>query len=110
MKRLLANVIALILLLTSCNLFEKDERLVKTVNSPDGKVVKLYYIGLGATTNDVIQIRQIDNNNEILVKSYEHNIVDAAKFITKDSLLVILSDTGLYGHSKKSDTVKLLIK
>ncbi|MES2808095.1 MAG: hypothetical protein V4619_05700 [Bacteroidota bacterium] len=111
MKRLFVNAIATLLLLTSCNLFEKDERLVKTVKSPDGKVVKLYYVGLGATTNDVIQIRQIDkNNNELLIKAYEHNIVDAAKFITKDSVLLILSDTGLYGASKKRDTVKLLIK
>jgi hypothetical protein len=71
----------------SCTFFEKDERFIQTVYSPNGNVVKLYYVGLGATTNDVIQIRKVNNgNDETVVKAYEHNIVNSAKFITKDSL------------------------
>lgn len=109
MKKVLIN--AILILFTSCNLFEKDEQLVQTVNSPDGKVVKLYYVGLGATTNNVLQVRMVNKDSEeTLIQAYEHNFVNSARFATKDSLVIILSDTTMYGPSKRLDTIEIIIK
>jgi len=94
----------------SCNLFEKEERLIHTLSSTDGKVVKFYYVALGATTNDVIQIRKVDKDKETIVQAYEHNFLNSARFITNDSLRVILSDTTLYRASKVVDTIMIYVK
>jgi len=100
----------LMLFFTSCNLFEKQEQAIETVHSTDGKTVKFYYVGLGATTKDVIQVRKVDKDNkEILIHAYEHNFLNSAKFVTKDSLMFVLSDTTMYGPSKKRDTVGIAV-
>ena len=95
-----------VLLLSSCTIFEKQERLIFTKKSPEGILVKIYYVELGATTNDVIQIRKVDKDDtEVLVKSYDHNFVRSTKFLNKVSFQLVLTDTTDYGFSKKTDTV-----
>ncbi len=109
MKKLLLGLC--IFSFVSCNLFEKEERLIQTISSANGKIVKFYHVALGATTNDVIQIRKADKNGEEnIIKACEHNFLNSARFITKDSLRVILSDTTLYGASKVADTIMIYIK
>jgi hypothetical protein len=106
-----AAVYLLGVLFASCNLFEKQERLIQTIKSTNGKHVKIYFVGLGATTNDVVQVRKVDNDgNETLAQAYEHNFLDSARFITADSLLVVLSDTSIYGKSKKMNSALVVIK
>ena len=99
----------ILILLASC-LFEKQERLILTKKSPNGIIVKIYYVELGATTNDVIQVKKLADNKEILLKAYEHNFIKSAKFIEGNRLEMILTDTSSFGMSKKSDTVMIKLK
>jgi len=39
-------------------MFEKDEKLLKEHVKSNGEKIGIYYVGLGATTNDVIQVRK----------------------------------------------------
>jgi hypothetical protein len=79
--------------------------------SPKGKIVKLYYVEVGATANEVIQVRKVNKDNkEVLLNSYEHNFVKEVKFVSADTLFLILADTTSFGLSKKLDTIILNVK
>ncbi|MFD2584362.1 hypothetical protein ACFSR6_17810 [Pedobacter vanadiisoli] len=101
----------LIVMLYSCGITTKDETYISSAKSSSGKIVKLYYVEVGATANDVIQVRKINkDNDEELLNSYEHNFVKEFKFISADSLFLVLADTTSFGLSKKLDTIILSIK
>jgi len=106
-----ALICTIIFSLTACNMFEKQEKLLQTLNNSDGKTIKFYAVDLGATTNDVIQVRKVNKDNtETLIHAYEHNLLKGARFITNDSLVIIFSDTTIYGPSKRADTVGIMIR
>ena len=110
MKKNIALAI-LFMSLYGCDLNTISERLVLTKKSSIGQIVKFYYVEVSATANDVIQLRQVTtDNHEVFIKAYEHNMVKDVKFISKDSLSFVLSDTTSFGLSKKSDTIKIKIQ
>jgi hypothetical protein len=109
MKKRLVYLLGVSLL--SCNMFEKQEQQLLTVKNKNGKTVTFYFVGLGATTDDVIQVRKVDKDNkETLLKAYEHNFLNSAKFVTRDSLVIVLSDTSIYGPSKTLDTIGIVVR
>jgi len=101
----------LIVILFSCDLKTKNERLISTERNSVGVVVKFYYVEVGATANDVIQLRRVTKDgHEVLIKAYEHNLIKDVKFTSKDSLNFVLTDTTSFGLSKKSDTIKIKVE
>jgi hypothetical protein len=93
------------LFIWGCTLFPKEEKLLKEY-STDGKFFKAYYVGLGATTNDVIQIREVTGSGQKLIKAIEgYNHVMDMHLKDQRTLLVILSDTSHF--SNKPDTLKI---
>ena len=55
------------LFIHGCTIFEKEEILLAEHTKMNGEKIKIYYVGLGATTNDVIQIRKNDTNDLLWV-------------------------------------------
>ncbi|WP_462267854.1 hypothetical protein [Mucilaginibacter sp.] len=110
-KVILLTLTTLTIIVFGCDLKTKSERLILTKKSSIGQVVKFYYVEVGATANDVMQLRQVTNDShEVLIKAYEHNLLKEVKFTSKDSLFFVLSDTTSFGLSKNSDTIKVKIK
>jgi len=94
----------------SCDfsLFPNNEKLLSQikVNNFD---LKAYYLSLGATTNDVVQVRKSDSTgNEIILKVFEN--YNSAELIKVDSnkVFVVLEDR-FKGAKNPPDTVKLEI-
>jgi len=109
MKKVLVYLLGVSLL--SCNMFDKQEQKLLTVKNNQGKAVTFYFVALGATTDDVIQVRKVDTfKKESLLKAYEHNFLNSAKFVTRDSLVIVLSDTSIYGPSKTLDTIGIVVR
>jgi hypothetical protein len=54
------RIIAALFILFSqgCTMFETDETLLAQHKKSNGEIIKIYYVALGATTNDVIQVRK----------------------------------------------------
>jgi predicted Rdx family selenoprotein len=107
MKR---SLIALtILTVSSCNLFDKNERLLAEHLKTNGEKINVYYVALGATTNDVIQVRK-SNQDSIIWASDKYNHLKDSKLINDTILQMVLSDTGFYIKSTKPDTLNIRIK
>lgn len=92
-----------------CNLFEKDERLLYENVRSNGESIKVYYVGLGATTTDVIQVRK-GNQKTPLKVFQQYNFLKSSKLINDTSLELIMSDTGYHNFNNRFDTIILNIK
>ena len=93
----------------SCNIFEKDERILAEHQRSNGEKIKIYYVSLGATTNDVIQVRKTSQDKPLWV-SDGYNYLGNSKLINDTSLQLIVSDTGYNNYNNKSDTIFVHIK
>jgi hypothetical protein len=101
------TLITLVLLMHSCTMFEKDEKLLAEHQKSNGEKIKILYVGLGATTNDVIQVRK--SNQELPIKVFEkYNYLESSKLINDTSLQIVLNDTGYYQN--KPDTFIVDVK
>jgi hypothetical protein len=95
------------MLLQSCTLFEKDEKLLKEYINSNGEKIRIYYVGFGATTNDVIQVRK--EHQEKPLKVFEkYNSLVSSRLIDDTNLQVVLNDTGYYENT--ADTFLVSIK
>jgi hypothetical protein len=84
-----------IFLIYSCNLYEKEERLLVSYAISNEKKVNIYYIDMGATTKEVIQIRLSKiNKNDSVIMNIEKNYLQSSKLLNDTTLLVVLKDTG----------------
>jgi hypothetical protein len=100
-------IISLVMLLQSCTLFEKDEKLLKEHVKNNGEKIRIYYVGLGATTNDVIQVRK--EHQEKPLKVFEkYNALVSSQLIDDTILQVVLNDTGYFKNT--ADTFSVNIK
>lgn len=52
------NLSKLIFLITNCTLFPNEEILLAKCRKRNGEIIKVYFVLLGAATNEVIQIRK----------------------------------------------------
>ena len=108
MKITLALIILLIFS-QGCTMFDKGEHLLAEHQEIDGNKIKIYYVSLGATTNDVIQVRR-SNNDTVLWVSDKYNYLASSKLINDTCLKLILSDTGYHNHDNKLDTIIVNIR
>ena len=103
--RFFVVVTLLSILLSRCTLFSKEEQLIKTC-SKGGQTFEAYYVGLGATTNDVIQIKEVVGNGRKVIKAIEgYNQVLDMRLTDPKTLILILSDTSYLAN--KPDTLKI---
>jgi hypothetical protein len=56
----------------------------------NGETIKVYFVSLGATTNDVIQVRKSNSNNPIRVFE-NHKYVSSVKLINDTALQLIMT-------------------
>ena len=102
-------IIAIILFSQGCTLFEKDEKVLGEHKKSNGEKIKIYYVGLGATTNDVMQVRKSNQSSPLWV-SEKYNYMESSKLINDTSLQLILSDTGYHNQKIKLDTIYVNVK
>ncbi|WP_147313953.1 hypothetical protein [Deminuibacter soli] len=98
------TVILTTLIIQSCSLFEKDERLLTEHTTSNGQKIEIYYVGLGATTNDVIQVRKSGLKKPVWI-SDKYNCLKASDLINDISLRLVLTDTGFNNYTNKADTL-----
>jgi len=101
--------IAILLSLVACNLFEKEETSLAEHVCSDGKKVNIYYVGLGATTNDVIQVKKSGYDNPFWV-SEKYNYLKSSSLLNDTTLQLILTDTGYHNYNNKLDTIIVKLK
>jgi hypothetical protein len=70
--------VLLIVLLTRCSSFEKEEKLMGEYKLNDGNILELRYIGYGASTENVIRVnkRNPKENTSVMVeqiKGFDNN-------------------------------------
>lgn len=102
-------IIVVIFIANGCNLFDKNERLLAEHQKSNGEKIKIYYVSLGATTNDVIQVRKSNQDSSIWAID-KYNYLKSSKLISDTILQMVLSDTGFNNNSNKYDTVIVKVK
>lgn len=104
-----STIIVIMSLIQACNLFDKDERLLFEHKKSNGERIQVYYVGLGAATNDVIQVRQANLEKPLWV-SDKYNYLKSSTLVNDTSLQLILSDTGYHNYANKPDTIFVNIR
>lgn len=104
-------IIAVLVIVFSqgCTMFEKDETLLAEHTKSNGEKIKIYYVGLGATTSDVIQVRKANQDKPLWVND-EYNYMKSSMLINDSSLQIVLSDTGYHNNNNKLDTIIINVK
>jgi hypothetical protein len=94
------------LLIQSCTMFKKDEKLLAEHQKSNGEKIKVFYVGLGATTNDVIQVRKA--NQESPIKVFEkYNYLESSMLVNDTLLQLVLNDTGYFKNKPDTFTVNI---
>lgn len=85
----------LITILESCNIYEKEEKVLATHTRSNGTKINIYYVDMGATTKEVIQVRLSNPlHEESVLKNFEKNYLQNSKLLNDTTLMLILKDTG----------------
>jgi hypothetical protein len=95
--------------LLGCNIFPKDERLLAEHTTSDGIRVRIYFVSLGATTNDNIQVKQSNSKSAIWI-SENYNYLKSSDLVGDTLLKLCLSDTGYSINNHRVDTVFVKVK
>jgi len=104
------TILSIIILITqSCNLYSKDERLLAELKRTNGTKIKIYFVTVGATANDNIQVRNDGQDNPLWV-SEKYNFLSSSKLIGDALLQLIMTDTGYQKNNEKMDTVLVKLK
>lgn len=96
-------ILSLFFLIQGCFGFEKDETLLITHQKSNGDIIEIYFVVLGATTSDVIQVRKSSQNEPI--KAFKHNVLKKSVLLNDNELLLILSDSTYDNYLPVFDTV-----
>ncbi len=75
----------------------------------NGEEIRIFYVELGATANDVIQVRK-DHEDKPLAVFDKYNYLKGSKLVDDTSLQLLLSDTGYNNYNNKIDTIILVVK
>lgn len=92
-----------------CTMFDKDERLLSKHRKNNGEKIEIFYVGLGATTNDVIQVRE-SSSQKLFWVSDKYNYLKSSALLNDSSLQLVVSDTGYHNYDNKPDTILVNIK
>jgi hypothetical protein len=88
-------------------MFDKDEKKLMSYKKSNGKEISIVQIGLGATTEDVIQVRYEEKKEPIKIFT-KYNYLEFSKLIDDTTLQMVLNDTGYFKN--KADTFFIKIK
>lgn len=102
-------ILMVVFIANGCTLFDKDERLLAEHQKSTGEKIRIYYVSLGATTNDVIQVRKSNQDSSIWALD-KYNYLKSSKLISDTILQMVLSDTGFNNNNNKFDTVIVKVK
>ena len=61
----------LIFVLPACNFFPKDEKLLMEYKLWNGNTIEVFYINLGATSKNIIQVRKNESKKDFVVAIIE---------------------------------------
>lgn len=107
--RLFLYLLIIMSIFQACTLFPKSEQLLSEHQRADGSKIRIYYVGLGATTKDVIQVRKSGQDLPIWVTD-NYNCLNKAELLGDTLLRLVLSDT-MYNNMKyKIDTIIINVK
>nr|WP_121271549.1 hypothetical protein [Pedobacter schmidteae] len=102
----IALVIFLGYKLLTFNLFDDENVKLKSIIVPDREYrLDLYYVPANASNQSYIQVRQIKNTKEYILKSYDRYNYLVSNSISGGQLKLILKDTSL--TNANADTVVL---
>ena len=102
-------ILMIVFIANGCKLFDKDERLLAEHQKSNGEKIEIYYVSLGATTNDVIQVRKSNQHSSIWALD-KYNYLKSSMLISDTILQMVLSDTGFNNNNNKFDTVIVKVK
>lgn len=95
-------------LLEACNDI-KEEKLLASHKLKNGGGIGIYYVGVGATANENIQVRRGGKNSPIWFTE-KYDTLLSSKLINDSSLELILAAKGIYDKPLKADTLLVDIK
>ena len=103
------NILFIILILgfQACvDLFPKNQKLLKEYKLQNGNTIEVYYVNLGATSNNIIQIRKKVNQKDFLVtiiKGFDDTYLINLNQINDSALKITFTDTSSYWKGKSRD-------
>lgn len=97
---------SIVFYLNNFKLFPKEEKLLDKCVTKDGIIIEAYHVMLGATTNEVIQIKKKSGNSYILLKAFENKNEAELHLIDDTTVKIILR----YTQEGMPDTVFLNIR
>lgn len=104
-------ILPILLMLVSCfQIFRKEEKLMGEYEK-NNRIYKVYLVSTGATTNEVIQVRQYDSktNKYSIIRAIEgYNSLENFYFLNDTTIQIILNDTGYV--TNKPDTLSIKLK
>lgn len=101
-------IIITVFFTSGCTLFNKDEKILAEHQKSNGEKIRIYYVSLGATTNDVIQVRKSKRDTPIWAVD-KYNYLKSSKLVNDTLLQMVLSDTGFRNNNNKFDTVLIKV-
>jgi hypothetical protein len=96
-------ILFILFLIQGCFGFEKNETLLITHQISNGDIIEIYFVTLGATTSDVIQVRK--SNQSKPIKVFKHNVLKKSILLNDYKLLLVLSDSSYNNYTPIFDTV-----
>jgi hypothetical protein len=97
-----------LLFLASCSDF-KDEKLLASHKLQRGGGIGIYYVGVGATAKDNIQVRK-GGSNTLFWFTERYDTLLSSRLLNDSTLELVLSTKGVYNKPTKSDTMRIDIK
>lgn len=102
-------ILIVIFIASGCTLFDKNERLLAEYPTSTRDKLKIYFVSLGATTNDVIQVRK--SNQDTAIWAFDkYNYLKSSKLMSDTILQMVLTDTGFNNKNNKLDTIIVKVK
>lgn len=88
------------------SIFGDEFKVIESIKIPDRSyILKIYHIPSNASSQSYIQVRKIKNATEEVLESYERFDHLDSYFLTKDTLVLKISDLA----SSKSEVKKFLL-
>ena len=94
--------------IVQCTVFKKEETLLAEYICSNGDRIRIYFVAVGATAQDNIQVRKLPNN-KIIAAFEKYNYLKTSNLINDSLLQVVLSDTG-YNKTNKLVTLTVRLK
>lgn len=99
-------MLLIIILLPGCSTFIKDEILLAEHICKDGEKIQIYFVAVGATANENIQVRIGKPNRIIAIYEHYNNLILST---LDDSVLTLVVTDSTNKFMKTPDTLHIKI-